>query len=152
MRTSTHIVCAVALVALASGGPAGAATPGPGAPSVDQYIEAIPTSAGPQSVAGGEERVQPLPRETELQVEAEAGPDAEVLTKIATSSRYGAPIAPRGEEPAEKGDDSVATALEPTPAQAADGAELRLFGLIAFMIASLVAGVAWQRVRGTPGR
>lgn len=154
MRTTPQIVCLATVAVLISAGPAGAATPGPGAPSIDQYIEAIPTSSGPQPVASIVERVQPLTREAEQRVETEAGSDAEALTKIATSSRYGAPVATEGDgsaaplstKPAETDQDDTTVALGP-PAQAAEGSESRLVGLIAFMAGSLVTAVAYAGIR-----
>jgi hypothetical protein len=159
MRTSRRILCAAAVAVLMAAGPAGAATPGPGAPSIDQYIEAIPTSAGPQSVARGKERVQPLTREAEQQVNAEAGADAKALTEIATSSRYGAPVetedkptaAPAPPKPAERGTARPADRAEDvialdSPAQA-EAYDSRLIGLIFFMAASLAAATAYAGTR-----
>lgn len=155
MQTIRHIVCAAAVAALASPGVAGAATPGPGLPSIDQYVEAIPTSAGPQSAARGGERVQPLTLDAERRVEAKAGSDAEALTEIATSSRYGAPIepgdrnaAPPSDKAAETKEGAEKSALEQMPAsQTAESAESRLVGLVVFMVASLVTALVYEVVR-----
>jgi len=146
VRTIRHIACAAAAAALVSPGVAGAAPPRTGDPSIDQYIEAVPTSAGPQSAVGGAERVQPLPREAVRQVKATAGSDAEALTKIATSSRYGAPVKRKPVEAREG--DVTKSALEQIPAsQAADSGESRLVALVVFMAASLAAALvyAWRR-------
>jgi hypothetical protein len=165
VRRIRHIVCAAVVAAIASPDLGGAATPRPGAPSIDQYIEAIPTSAGPQSTVGGAERVQPLTVELGREVEAKAGSDADALTKIATSSRYGAPVKSKPAEtgndpdkstteqtPAETGTGADRSALEQIPAsQTAENVELRLVGLVAFMAASFAAAAyAWTRRRSRP--
>jgi hypothetical protein len=166
MRSNRHIVFAAAVVALASPTVSGAATPRPVIPSVDQYIEAIPTSAGPQSAARGGERVRPLTLAAQRQVEAEAGSDAEALTEVATSSRYGAPVessddrteapprsaAPPSHKPAETEEENERSALEQMPAQAVEGVESRLVGLVAFMLVTLIAalGYAWRRSSKEP--
>jgi hypothetical protein len=145
VRTIRHIACAAAAAALVSPGIAGAAPPRTGDPSIDQYIEAVPTSAGPQSAVGGAERVQPLPREAVRQVKATAGSDAKALTKIATSSRYGAPVK---RKPVEAKEGGTKSALEQIPAsQAAGSGESRLVALVVFMAASLAVALvyAWRR-------
>ena len=89
--------------------------------------------------------MQPLPREAVRQVKASAGSDAAALTKIATSSRYGAPIKP---EPASGKAGVEKSALEQIPAsQAAESGESRLVALVVFMVASLGAALAyaWRR-------
>jgi hypothetical protein len=142
VRTIRHIVCATAAAALVSPGVAGAA---PGDPSIDQYIEAIPTSAGPQAAVGVEERVQPLTIEAGRRVKAEGGSDVDALTKIATSSRYGAPV---DSKPVKTGNGAETSALMRIPAsQAAASAESRLVALVAFMTVSLAAALAyaWRR-------
>ena len=134
-----------AAAALVSPGVAGAATPRPGDPSIDQYIEAVPTSAGPQPAVGGAERVQPLSLEAARQVKAKAGSDADALTKIATSSRYGAPVESK---PAEPKEGVAKSALEQIPAsQATESGDSRLVALAVFMAASLAAALAyaWRR-------
>jgi hypothetical protein len=143
VRTNRQIACAAAAATLVSPGLAGAATPGD--PSVDQYIEAVPTSAGPTPAAGGEERVQPLPVQARREVKAKAGSDAAALTKVATSSRYGAPVT---SEPAESKKGTTKSALEQIPAsQAVESGESRLVALGVFMTASLAGALAyaWRR-------
>jgi hypothetical protein len=156
VRTIQHIVCAAAAAALALPGIASAATPRPGDPSIDQYIEAIPTSAGPQSAVGAAERVQPLTLRAARQVKAKAGSDADALTKIATSSRYGAPVesgdnrstAPPSDKPAETKEGAEKSALEQMPAlQTAESAESRLVALVVFMVASLVTALVYKVFR-----
>ena len=115
---------------------------------------------------GGVERVQPLTVEVGREVEAKAGSDADALTKIATSSRYGAPVASKPAEtrngpdksateqtPAETGKGADQSALEQIPAsQTAENVELRLAGLVAFMAASFATAAAymWTRRRSRP--
>ena len=115
---------------------------------------------------GGAERVQPLTVEVGHEVEAKAGSDADALTKIATSSRYGAPVEPKPAEttkdadkgateqtPAETGKGADKSALEPIQAsQTAENVDSRLVGLVVFMAASLAAAAAyaWTRRRSRP--
>jgi hypothetical protein len=158
MRSSRRILSAAVLVALLGPGVADGATPQPGAPAIDQYIEQIPTPSGPQPTSV-EERVQPLPAAAQRELEAEAGADAEVLTEIATSSRYGAPVEPkvvtppedRGEtdtgegasEGSERADEVMA--IDAVPASTDEGGDTRLAILVAFMAGSLVAALVFRR-------
>src|SRR5688500_16141999 len=92
----TRRTLALVFAAVATGGaPASAqsATPPPDWPVIDQYIEMIPTAEGPASPRAEEER-EPLPPEVRREIQEQAGTDADALTEIATSSRYGAPQEP----------------------------------------------------------
>ena len=156
MRTIRHIVCAAAAAALVLPGIAGAATPRPGDPSIDQYIEAVATSVGPQPTASVAERVQPLARAAEQQLKARVGSDAAALATIATSSRYGAPLRtggrPRAERPDKMGGGDEKRALEPVTTQTAETANSRLIALVAFMAASLIAALGYGLVRRSAQR
>ena len=115
---------------------------------------------------GGAERVRPLTVEIEREVDAKGGSDAGALTKIATSSRYGAPVKSKPAEttkdadkgateqtPAETGKGADKSALEPIQAsQTAENVDSRLVGLVVFMAASLAAAAAyaWTRRRSRP--
>ena len=64
--------------------------------------------------------MQPLTAEVGREVEAKAGSDAGALTKIATSSRYGAPVESK---PAETREGADKGAPEQTPAETGKGAD-----------------------------
>jgi hypothetical protein len=161
MRTIPRVLCAVALAGLTIPGNAAAAPP-PGVPAIDQYIEAVPTSAGPRSTAA-EEHVQPLPPAVARRVELEAGSDAETLTEVATSARYGAPVRPRSEAqgPARRSAPVVRegrppktsehTALDAVRPEQPSGGDARLVTLVSFMAATLLAVLAYQLVRRRSG-
>ena len=87
-----------------------------------------------------------MPRSRQ-EVEAKAGSDADALTKVATSSRYGAPV----ESKVGGGSTGVGkTALEQIPAfQTVQNVGSRPVILVVFMAASLVAAVAvaWAQRR-----
>ena len=72
-----------------------AQTPGSGAPSIDQYVESVPTGAGRSAPAQPQAKgTEPLPKQVSQRLEAEGGSDARQLETIATSPALGAP-APR---------------------------------------------------------
>lgn len=160
LRALTVIVAAVTAAAVSAASQA--ATPVPPRPVVDQYVELVPTAEGPSSPRAEEER-QPLPMEVSRRVEEQAGPDADALTTIATSSRYGAPqeISPPDEARAPR-----PTAPEPEPAPGGEDDEerpqaeavgsvdevalsldARLVALLLAMGLSLVAAAAYELVR-----
>jgi hypothetical protein len=60
-------------------------------PSIDQYVEQIPTSKGPKPTGGPAQTVSRLPRTVERTIRSEGGNDAQALEEVATSSRFGAP-------------------------------------------------------------
>ena len=84
----------VALVAtsLAEAAPAREAEPpNPGASSVAQYVELVPTASGPQAPGIGKERRLPLPPEAKRALDRVPKPMAAALLAVSTLSTYGAP-------------------------------------------------------------
>lgn len=158
MWTIRSVVCAAAVGTLALPNPGGAATPRPVIPSVDQYVEAVPTSAGPKYAGTREERVQPLTVAAERTVIAEAGADADVLIQVATSPRYGAPrdakadrgVAPPSVRPPGNEEQEQRSALNDMSAEGVEHIPSRIFWLATFMGASLVAAIAFEVVRRRP--
>jgi hypothetical protein len=84
--------CAIALIAVA---PALADDPPPptppGTPSIDQYVETIPTSNGGVSPSVGKPRTKSLPHRVSAKLRARPDAVTQRLEAIATSSVYGAP-------------------------------------------------------------
>ena len=73
-----------------------AQSPGSNAPSIDQYVESVPTGSGRSEAPSRETgSAEPLPRQVAEGIEAEGGTDASQLETIATSPALGAP-APQG--------------------------------------------------------
>ncbi|HEX2088136.1 MAG TPA: hypothetical protein VHF89_20785, partial [Solirubrobacteraceae bacterium] len=63
-------------------------------PSIDQYVESVPTTKGSRYTRGGDrERPAELPPGVERRLERRAGADAQALKDIATSRALGAPAA-----------------------------------------------------------
>ncbi len=160
----TRRTLALVLAAVAPGGApaaAPAATPPPEWPVIDQYVEMIPTAVGPSSPRGEEER-QPLPAGVGREIQEQAGADANALTEIATSSRYGAPQrqAPASEapapEPARTGESlpaderPAAEVLEAGDAATIPG-DARLVVLMVAMAASVIALGAYELARRRRG-
>ena len=83
---------AIALIAVA---PALADDPPPptppGTPSIDQYVETIPTSNGGVSPGVGKPRTKSLPHRVSAKLRARPDAVTQRLEAIATSSVYGAP-------------------------------------------------------------
>ena len=70
-----------------------AQAPGANAPSVDQYVESVPTGSGRSETPSRQtEAAEPLPQRLTERLEAEGGTDASQLEKIATSPALGAPV------------------------------------------------------------
>lgn len=71
--------------------PAKAAAPRPGASSVDQYVELVPTAAGPKAPGVEKERRLPLSPKATRALDGVPKATAVALRNVATSSTYGAP-------------------------------------------------------------
>jgi hypothetical protein len=68
-----------------------AAAPRPGASSVDQYVELIPTATGPKAPGVEKERRLSLSPEAMRALDGVSNTTAVALSNVATSSTYGAP-------------------------------------------------------------
>ena len=106
MRMLLCATCSAGLAALAAS-PATAGSPPPGSPpdaAIAQYVEAVPSPAGPVPVGAGAKvagttALQPAVR---AKVEHEAGADASRLIDIAQNPRFGArPVARANPAPAD---------------------------------------------------
>jgi hypothetical protein len=124
-----------------------------GDPLVDQYTEQVPTASGPKSTGhggggGGASYSASLPSSVKTQVDNKGGKDAKTLEKVATSSRYGAPL--------HSGDQGgLPAASSPGPLSAAvnavtDGSDGRLVGL--FVALLVVAAMMFGAAAGRRGR
>jgi hypothetical protein len=94
LRSQLALLCAsaVALIAIA---PALAEDPPPptppATPSIDQYVETVPTSNGGVSPGVGKPRTKSLPHRVSARLHARPDAVTKRLEAIATSSVYGAP-------------------------------------------------------------
>lgn len=82
------VVFALALIVPGAGF---AQEPPPESSAVEQYRESVPTSGGARLVGAASERATPLPPTLAERVEQQAGKDAPLLKRVATSSAFGAP-------------------------------------------------------------
>lgn len=112
-------VCAAAPLALASLAHAQNAPPNPGASAVSQYVEMVPTGAGPTASGIEKEKRTPLPRAGANALKQAPPTVAKPLEEIATSSTYGAP------EPSEQGSQTAAREPDIVPPGASLEATLR---------------------------
>jgi hypothetical protein len=82
-------------VALIIAAPALAETPPPppppGTPSIDQYVETVPTSSGGAAPGVGKPHVKPLSHRVNARLQARHDAVTDRLRAVATSSVYGAP-------------------------------------------------------------
>ena len=82
-------------IAFAAAAPAFAEDPPPpappGTPSIDQYVETVPTGSGGASPGVGKPRAKSLPRRVRTKLRARPDSVTKRLEAIATSSVYGAP-------------------------------------------------------------
>jgi hypothetical protein len=63
----------------------------PETPSIDQYVETVPTSHGGTSAGIGKPRAKPLPHRIAAKIRARSDAVTKNLEVVATSSAYGAP-------------------------------------------------------------
>jgi hypothetical protein len=63
----------------------------PETPSIDQYVETVPTSHGGTSAGIGKPRAKPLPHRITAKIHARSDAVTKSLEVVATSSAYGAP-------------------------------------------------------------
>ena len=150
---------------LATGSPASAGgcssnvSSGGGSSAVQQYVEQLPTACGNQASKTGTHETK-LPKSIEQKIDSQAGSQAPILKKIATSEAYGAPQrtikAQRTKTTkhyqkilgdAEKHSNAVSASF----GVVTDGSDARLLTLLIVMIGTAVAvvGTAVRRRRGT---
>lgn len=118
----------------------------PGASGISQYVEMVPTAAGPKAPGITKEQKAPLPRRATKALESAPPETAEPLEKLATSSSYGAPT--RRAKPSKPIERSVertperAVAVGTTVEAIATSSDSRLLALLALMLAVAVSAVA----------
>jgi hypothetical protein len=129
--------------------------PDPGASSVAQYVELIPTAEGPKAPGVGLERRTPLGPGAQRALDNTSESTAASLETIATSSSYGAPPRPQPgafdsssrDRPRPTAEPSLDRTLQAIAEAAAPFGDDRLIGLLAILVAVTVGGavVAVQR-------
>jgi hypothetical protein len=87
-RACLTALLAAALVPASAGA---ANPPPPPVPAIAQYVESLPTSAGPAVPGSGKPHSRALPTAVERTIRTQGGRDARTIEAIATSSAYGAP-------------------------------------------------------------
>ena len=130
--------------------PATTAAPRPGASSVVQYIELVPTAGGPIAPGIAEERRLPLSPKAKRALGSLPKPTADSLLMVATSSTYGAPsqlgTGASGQIIREAGattrSSSRNQSLEAIAAVVAPSGDTRMIGLLLFVVAVTVAAGA----------
>lgn len=141
------VVLMTVLLALAWSGTALASDSG----LVDQYTEQVPTASGSTGTGhggGGTSYTTPLSSSVKAKVHRHGGKDAKTLEKLATSSRYGAPVRP-GLESGVLGAGSPG-ALSAAASAVTDGTDARLVALLAVLLAT--AAVMLAVAAGRRGR
>ena len=147
----------VSALALAAAAPAlgqNPPPPPPGTPSIDQYVETVPTSNGGAAPGVGKAHVKPLPRQVAARLQARHDAVSKRLEAIATSSVYGAPQRPL--KPIEKRTaGNPSRPVEPEPANAlsaavsavSDSGDSHVFWLLAAVIV-VTTSMVWAAARG----
>jgi hypothetical protein len=116
-------------------------------PSVDQYVENVPTAAGAQASGWSQGNAKKLPVSIRRRITEQAGSDARVLNKIATSPTYGAPgQTPKAQKTQKRSSaQTVAAERALTLNQPSSSANGRFIGLGAVLLVALVAaGLSWR--------
>src|SRR5215216_4039669 len=130
-------------------------------PSIEQYVEQIPTSKGSKPAGGPEKKVTKLPQRVEETIQTEAGSDAEAqaLEEVATSTRFGATKKVRVKKAESKrlekrlrskdvADAKAIPAAIGTVSETGNGRLLALVIVMAVMTAAAVALAALRRRTG----
>jgi len=133
---------------------ADARPPNPGASSVAQYVELIPTADGPEAPGVGPERRTPLSPGARRALDNASKSTAESLGTIATSSSYGAPpgLQPGAldtatrDRPQPTMEPSLDRTLQAIAEAAAPAGDDRVIGLLSILIV-VTAGGAVVAVR-----
>ena len=150
-RTLTAVLVALLATTFAKAAPARAAAPRPGASSVAQYVELVPTAAGPKAPGVEREQRLPLSREAKRALERAPKATAAALLTVATSSTYGAPSRLGSGASGRIARDTRATtpspagnreSLEAIAAAVAPAGDARMIGLLVILAATTVAAGA----------
>jgi hypothetical protein len=150
-HTLTAVLVALLAMMLAEAAPARAAAPRPGASSVAQYVELVPTAAGPKAPGVEVERRLPLSPEAKRALEGAPKATAVALLAVATSSTYGAPSrlgtgtsGPIARETRATSQSPAGNreSLEAIAAAVAPAGDMRMIGLLVILAATTVAAGA----------
>jgi hypothetical protein len=144
----TATLVALLATTVAEAAPAEAAPPRPGASSVAQYVELIPTATGPKAPGVEKERRLPLSREAKRALGGAPKATAESLLTVATSSTYGAPSSLGSgasgrivrDTPTTTRSPSRSMSLEAIAAAVAPAGDTRIIALLLILTAVTVAG------------
>lgn len=152
-HTLTAVLVALLAMMLAEAAPARAAAPRPGASSVAQYVELVPTAAGPKAPGVEVERRLPLSPEAKRALEGAPKATAVALLAVATSSTYGAPSrlgtgtsGPIARETRATSQSPAGNreSLEAIAAAVAPAGDMRMIGLLVILAATTVAAGAFS--------
>jgi hypothetical protein len=152
-HTLTAVLVALLATMLAEAAPARAAAPRPGASSVAQYVELVPTAAGPKAPGVEVERRLPLSPEAKRALEGAPKATAVALLAVATSSTYGAPSrlgtgtsGPIARETRATSQSPAGNreSLEAIAAAVAPAGDMRMIGLLVILAATTVAAGAFS--------
>lgn len=147
------MLLAACVLALA---PTSLAAPPPAPSAVAQYVEMIPTGEGGKAVGVGKTASKPLAPPIARQVKAQAGSAGSLLTRVATSSAYGAPqsklrrlpptaLDNRGQR-SPKLSTTDYSALGAT-VDALEGARLRDLLILGLVVFAITGGFVWLGIR-----
>jgi hypothetical protein len=133
----------------------------PETPSIDQYVETVPTSHGGTSAGIGKPRAKPLPHRITAKIRARSDAVTKNLEVVATSSAYGAPQSDlsrpaktsreQREEPSANparpsAEPKAANALSAAVSAVSDSGDSHVFWLLAAVIVVTTAMV-WATAR-----
>jgi hypothetical protein len=137
---------------LAEDPPPGPPTP-PGTPSIDQYVETVPTSSGGASPGVGRPHKRALPANVARTLRTHEDQVTQRLTAIATSSAYGAPqselhptAGPKHLQVPRRPEREPANPLSAAVSAVGDAGDSHVFWLLGAMIA-LTTSMVWAATR-----
>jgi len=117
--------------------------------AVAQYIETIPTSAGPARTGRIGATPRPLPPQVASEAREQGGNDAEALIELATSPTHGAPSRPTLDASGEPVP-AQPSALDAVVSQIAEADERRLLVLLVVLGSMTLAALALAARRQRP--
>lgn len=140
------LVALLATTVADAAAPASAAAPRPGASSVAQYVELVPTATGPKAPGVEKERRLPLSPEAKRALDGVPKRTAASLLTVATSSTYGAPSSlgrgASGRTVRDTRTTSRNRSLEAIAAAASPAGDTRMITLLLIVAATTVAAAA----------
>jgi type IV secretory pathway TrbD component len=132
----------------AAGPAAPAVKPPKDIPEIAQYVEDVPTAAGPSAPTIGKRTSRPLSPRVRAQVGREGGVLEAKLKEVATSSRYGAPGGSRRTDLPDSTSPSLTRIPEALGSAATSAGEPRMLVLLAALAAITfgLVGIALTRI------